>query len=94
MTQFDIVRDGAGSGHHPEFVNSVTFSHDLIGNLAGYAEFYSSVSTERGAPWVGTVDFGLTYGLTKNIQLDAGINIGVTRSADDWNPFVGLSFRF
>jgi len=40
------------------------------------------------------VDFGLTYALTKNIQLDAGINIGITRAADDWNPFVGVSWRF
>ena len=57
-------------------------------------EFFSSVSTERGAGWVGTVDIGFTYALTKNMQLDAGINLGVTRAADDWNPFIGLSWRF
>ena len=94
MTQLDIVRDQAGSRYHPEFVNSITFGHDIIGDLGGYVEFYSKVSTERGAEWEGTVDFGLTYALTKNIQLDAGINLGVTRSADDWNPFVGISWRF
>ena len=42
----------------------------------------------------GTVDLGLTYGLTDNIQLDAGVNIGLTASADDINPFLGLSLRF
>jgi hypothetical protein len=40
------------------------------------------------------VDFGLTYELTPNIQLDAGINVGVTKAAPDFNPFVGLSWRF
>ena len=94
MTQVDINRDASGSGHHPEFVNSITFSHDLVGKLAGYVEFFSSVSTERGSSWVGTVDLGLTYALTKDIQLDAGVNIGVTRAADDVNPFLGISFRF
>ena len=94
MTQLDIVRDGASSSYHPEFVNTVTFGHDIIGDLGGYVEFFSSVSAERGSSWVGTVDLGLTYALTKNIQLDAGINLGVTRAADDWNPFVGLSWRF
>ncbi len=94
MTQFDVVRDGASRGYHPEFVNSITFSHDLVGNLGGYAEFFSSVNPERGADWVGTVDVGLTYALTKNLQLDAGINLGVTRAADDWSPFIGLSWRF
>ncbi len=94
MTQLDVVRDTASSGYHPEFVNTVTFSHDIVGDLGGYVEFFSSVSTERGSSWVGSVDLGLTYALTKNIQLDAGINLGVTRAADDWNPFVGISWRF
>lgn len=94
MTQVDIIEDGDGSGRHPEFVNTITFGHDILGNLAGYVEFFSSVSTEKDSDWVGTVDVGLTYGLTEDIQLDAGINMGVTRSADDWNPFVGISWRF
>jgi hypothetical protein len=94
MTQLDIVRDGGTSGYHPEFVNTVTFSHDIVGKLGGYMEFFSSVSKESGSDWVGTVDLGLTYALTENIQLDAGFNIGVTRTADDLNPFVGLSWRF
>ncbi len=94
MTQFDVVRDTISSGYHPEFVNSITFSHDIVGNLGGYMEFFSSVSAERGSSWTGTVDVGLTYALTKNLQLDAGINLGVTRAADDFAPFAGLSFRF
>ena len=94
MTQLDLVRDTTSRGNHPEFVNTITLGHDIIGDLGGYVEFFSSVSTERGSGWVGTVDLGLTYALTKNIQLDAGINIGVTRAADDWNPFIGLSWRF
>lgn len=94
MTEVDCLRNNSGPGHHASFVNSITASHDLFGRLGGYVEFFSEVGTERAIPWVGTVDCGLTYGLTKNVQLDAGINIGVTRSAADWNPFIGLSVRF
>ena len=94
MTQLDVARDLDGEGYHPESVNSITVGHDLIGALAGYAEFWSSVSAQRHSPWEGSVDVGLTYGLTQNVQIDAGINIGVTRSADDWNPFLGFSWRF
>ena len=94
MTQLDLVHDVSGSGHHPEFLNSVTFGHDIIGELAGYAEFFSAVSTESGSDWIGTVDVGLTYGLTRDIQLDGGVSIGVTRAADDINPFIGISWRF
>jgi hypothetical protein len=94
MTQLDILRDETGGGHHSSFVNSITFSHDIVGPFAGYVEFFTEVSTETDTEWVGTVDIGFTYGLTDDIQLDAGINIGVTQSADDVNPFLGISWRF
>ncbi|MBA2269939.1 MAG: transporter [Chthoniobacterales bacterium] len=94
MTQFDFNRDSSGSGYHPEFINTITVSHSIVGDLGGYVEFFSSVSTEDDSEWIGTVDLGLTYGVTADIQLDAGVNIGVTRAADDINPFVGISWRF
>lgn len=94
MTEVDFLKDDAGSGYETDFINSLTFSHDIVGNLGGYVEFFSSVSTQQDSEWVGTVDVGLTYALTKNIQLDCGCNFGVTRVADDYNPFVGISMRF
>jgi hypothetical protein len=94
MTQFDAIRDDDGGGHHAEFVNSITLAHDIVGKLGGYVEFFSAVSAESGSRWIGTFDLGLTYSITDNIQLDAGVNIGVTKSADDVNPFLGLSWRF
>jgi hypothetical protein len=94
MTEYDFLRNDADPGYHTSFINTITFGHDIYGALAGYVEFFSEVSTERDSPWVGTVDLGLTYGLSDDIQLDGGVNIGVTKSADDVNPFVGLSWRF
>ena len=46
------------------------------------------------ADWEGTGDLGLTLGIGSNVQLDAGLNLGVTRVAEDVNPFLGLAFRF
>jgi hypothetical protein len=94
MTEVDLVRDEPGSGHRPEFINSITFSRDIVGKLGGYVEFFSSVNAENDSGWVGTADVGLTYALTDNIQLDGGCNFGVTRAADDFNPFMGISVRF
>jgi long-subunit fatty acid transport protein len=37
---------------------------------------------------------GITYAVTKNLQLDAGVNVGLTSAADQINPFVGFSARF
>lgn len=94
MSEFDLMHDEPGSGYHAEFINTITAGHQIIGNLDGYVEFYSAVSTENESRWVGTFDLGLTYAWTDNLQLDAGVNIGVTESADDVNPFIGLSYRF
>lgn len=94
MTEIDWVRDSAGADYHPEFVNSITFAHDIVGNLAGFVEFFSLASAENGVPWEGTLDLGLTYAISENVQLDGGIYIGVTKSAPDWSPFLGFSVRF
>ncbi len=95
MLEMDINRDNDGSGHHAEVINTVTFSHNIVGSLSGYVEFFSNLTTEhRGTPWLAMADAGLTYLLRPDVQLDAGINFGVTCAADDFNPFVGISWRF
>lgn len=94
MTEADLLCNDANRSYCVHFVNSITFGHNLAGKLDGYIEFFSDVSTKRRSCWVGTVDVGLTYGITSNVQLDAGVNIGVTKSAEDVNPFLGLSWRF
>ncbi len=93
MTEFDFVRDGGG-GYDTEYFNTITFSHDIAGNLGGYVEFAALITPESGADWQGQVDVGFTYGLDENTQLDFGCNFGVTTSAPDYNPFVGISLRF
>ncbi len=89
-----FLRSADTDGYHSEFINAVTLAHEIFGKLGGYIEFFSSVSTERGSDWVGTVDVGLNYKLTVNIQLDCGANVGVTPSANDVNPFAGMTLRF
>jgi hypothetical protein len=94
MTEFDFNENSGSQDRHVEYINSITLDHNLCGKLAGYLEFFSSVSDEPGADWIGTVDLGLTYALSRDVQLDAGVNLGVTKAADDLNFFMGLSLRF
>ncbi len=83
-----------GEGRHAEFGNSLAVGHQILGDLDGYVEFFSNVSTEREVGWVGTFDTGVIYWLSDNLQLNAGANIGVTKWADDWNLFAGVAWRF
>lgn len=92
MTQFDYLRKDDDSGNYFQFVNSLTVGTDLTESLGGYSEIWTAASNQSG--FQVTVDFGLTYSICENSILDMGINIGTTNTADDINPFLGLSQRF
>jgi hypothetical protein len=89
-----FLQNESDNRYHEEFVNSVTLGHALIGKLSGYLEFFSDISTVHQAGWIGTVDTGLEFLLTEDMQLDCGCNFGVTRAAAGFHPFVGITVRF
>ncbi len=94
MVQLNQNKNESNSDFHSVFISSFSLGHSIIQLLSGYIEFYSESSSERNSKWIATLDMGLTYNLTPNTQLDAGINIGLTSGADVINPFAGLSMRF
>ena len=93
-TRFAAMRNFDEPGYSPQFANSISLLREIYGKLFGFVEFYSEVTTQRNTGWLGTFDTGLYYTFTPNMQLNAGVNIGVTGAADQWNPFVGLAWRF
>ena len=93
QTEIDIIHS-AGSSYHPEFINSLSIGRSVLGKLSYYVEFFTNVSAEAHSDWVGTFDTWLSYELNENLRLDAGVYLGVTRAAEDWHPFAGMSVRF
>ena len=94
MTEIDVLKREDGKGYEPTFINSATVSFELTQRLGMYVEAYVERSTESGAETIVTLDSGITYAVTDDLQLDAGANVGVTKAADDLNVFAGLSRRF
>jgi hypothetical protein len=94
MTELDFVRNGANTGYDREWVNSITVSRDLTDKLGGYLEFFAVTGSAPGFKWQGQFDIGFTYALKPNVQLDAGCNFGVTKSAPDYQPFIGIAYRY
>ncbi len=93
MTEVDFVRDGEG-GYDTEYLNTITVGRPLTAKLGFYVEFVAVTSDAPGFKWQGQADLGFTYALAENTRLDFGCNFGVTDSAPDYNPFLGLSKRF
>ena len=94
MPGVSAVPAGSGSGSDPQVAASVSLSRTIVGNLSGFGEFAANIDTRHAGQWVGTVDFGLIWLVTNDLQLDLGMNVGVTRAAPDLAPFLGLSVRF
>ena len=94
MTELDFVRNGTNTGYDREWVNSVTVSHDLTAKVGCYVEFFTVTGSAPGFKWQGQLDIGFTYALQPNVQLDAGCNFGVTKSAPDYQPFIGVAYRY
>jgi hypothetical protein len=93
-TAVGFFQDENDNLYHEEFIASASLDRQIIGSLSGFLEFFSNFSTEQHSSWVGTVDTGLEYLVTKNIQLDLDCYFGVTHAAPDFNPFAGITWRF
>ncbi|MES2746578.1 MAG: transporter [Bdellovibrionota bacterium] len=91
MLEINYEKNEEDGGFHNVFISSITTSHSLLGELSGYTEFYSE--TSKDSDWEAYFDVGLTYGLSPDHQLDAGVNWGITKDADDYNYFAGFSIR-
>jgi hypothetical protein len=88
------IRSDATTGYHTEFTASASLGYEWSETFGTYYEVATRLGTDdpRGDPVIlGT---GLTYRLSKNVQFDMGINLGITPAADRINPFVGLTTRF
>lgn len=91
MTGVDLQRRETGRGYRAAWINTVTVSHDLTEKVGGYLELTSAAGA--GAH-VATFDTGLTYGLDANTQFDVGVQLGLSRSADDVAGFIGVARRY
>lgn len=88
------LKDGAASGYHAEYLSSASLSYEWSEKLGTYYEVAARFGSNDPRGDVVVLGTGVTYKLRKNLQLDAGVNVGVTPAADRINPFVGVSTRF
>lgn len=89
MTAIASVHDG--SRYQAVWINTITVAHDLFEHVGAFWELTSQAGP---GPHVSTFDTGLGWQINRDLQLDAGVNIGISKSAPDVMWFVGMSRRF
>jgi len=89
------IADEDGSGHHAEYLATASGSYEWTDKFATYAEVVGlfGLDDPRGGE-IFLLGGGWTYALTDDVQLDGGMNFGLTSASDRYNPFVGLSMRY
>jgi hypothetical protein len=88
------LREDVATVYHAEYLASASLAYEWSEKLGTYYEVAARLNTEDPRGDVVVLATGFTYKLRKDLQLDAGVNVGVTRAADRVNPFVGVSKRF
>lgn len=73
------------------WVNTLSLGRSLTPDVAGFVELTSAAGD---GTHVATFNFGLTRRLGPNLQLDGGVNLGVSRAAADLTVFAGLARKF
>ncbi|RZA00244.1 MAG: transporter, partial [Proteobacteria bacterium] len=94
MFQLNRAQNENLDGVHAALISSATLEHKILGDLSGYLEFYGEASAEEEAGWIATGDAGFVYELSPTLHVDAGVAVGLTAAADDFNGFSGFSVRF
>ena len=83
-----VVAEGAD---HPAIFTSINVLVDAR-NILRAAVFIGEFEIRRVL--LAVMQIGATYLLTPTTQLDAGGELGLSRSADDYRVFLGWSHRF
>jgi len=87
-----LAPDGETNGYDLEFLATVCVGISLTERWGGYSEIIISAGEDTKAQVRSAT--GLTFAITDDLVLDAGIRIGLNRAAPDLGIFSGMSFRF
>lgn len=90
MGEIDLVDDGA-SGHEVEFLHSAVLGFDLTERLGLFTEY---IGIAGPTPYQAYFAGGFTLGLSEDLVLDCGTQVGLNDHAEDLGIFTGFTKRF
>lgn len=92
MTEMDVVHDTTTDGYDLEWLHSATLGFSLTQDWGAFIEVVGIAGQDTR--FQALFDAGLTYAVTPELVLDAGLRLGLNRAAPDIGLFTGMSFRF
>ena len=94
-SEVDSLQNGSGSGYHANYVNVAGISMPLIKDVTVTGEFWSSINDDpAGVVRQYSLDGAIAWTVKPNVQLDAGVNLGLNSDTPDVQVYAGLAQRF
>jgi len=93
-TEFAAVYDDVDENHDFLFQYTTALGVDLIGDLGAYLEYVGIIISDSSESYQAILGTGLTYALSDDVMLDAGVNVGLNKAAPDLQVFTGITVRF
>jgi hypothetical protein len=93
--EVDVLADADGHGRHGALVNLVNVAFPITNRVTMAAELWSNFNFDpAGTVKQASVDGSIAYALSERLQLDGGVNLGLTRDTPDAEIYAGISARF
>jgi hypothetical protein len=90
-----LLADADGDGRHPAVVNLVNLSGPVAPGLTLAGELWTATNFDPAdAVTLASADAALAYAVNKDLQLDVGANLGLTKYTADVEIYAGVSVRF
>ena len=92
--EIDIARDSDGRGVHLALASAVSIDRSFR-KLGLSAEAWAGFDDDpAGRTYQASVDFSAAYAVSDNVQVDAGVNFGLTHATSDIQVSAGIARRF
>lgn len=92
---FGVVRNADNTRYRENYGFIANLSRPvLIEGLTAAVEVAVDVSSERKERTRVSFDPSLQYLVTKNLQLDVGVYLGLNKATPRYVPYLGISYRF
>lgn len=93
--EIDLLADADGDGHHLGLVNLVNLAVPVDARWTLAGELWTNMNFDPdGTVEQASADAAVAYAVSRDLQLDFGANVGLTRATADFEAYVGLAVRF
>jgi len=90
-----LLRNLNKQGYHADYQFLANLNRPIIGETVTAAlEIAAEFTTDHNIRRRYTIDPSLQWLVTPTLQLDVGAYIALNKNAPDYNPYVGISFRY